>query len=399
MADHRTVATTQRWVSLKGRGAATVAVRGWEANLLTGSELRIGLFGEWTLTSGARSSSELSRRLSETPRPTKISFDARELGAWDNVLIDFLNKLEAIADERGVEVDRSALPGGVGRLVALARAVPERQGARRTQQRPDLLTRLGTGSLNFFATTADFVGFLGDVVIGIGRLIIGRARLRRSDLMLVIEDCGPGALPIVALISFLIGLILAFVGAIQLQQFGAAIFVANLVGIAIVREMGAMMTAILMSGRTGAAFAANLGTMQVSDEISALQTLGIPPMEFLVLPRIVALSLMMPLLTVFANIVGMLGGMLIAWMMLDVAPITYYNQTSGAVGLNDWAIGLVKAVLFGAIVAVVGCWRGMRCERSAAAVGAAATSAVVLCIVLIILVDATATVICTTLKI
>jgi phospholipid/cholesterol/gamma-HCH transport system permease protein len=366
---------------------------------VTDGELRVRLFGEWVLASGARSSAELSRRLSETPRPAKISFDARELGAWDNVLVEFLNKLEAIAGERGVAVDRSALPGGVERLVALARAVPERQGARRAQRRPDLLTRVGAGSLGFFATTADFISFLGEAIIGIGRLTIGKARLRRSDLMLAIEDCGPGALPIVALISFLIGLILAFVGAIQLQQFGAAIFVANLVGVAMVREMGAMMTAILMSGRTGAAFAANLGTMQVSDEISALQTLGIPPMEFLVVPRIVALSLMMPLLAVFANIVGMLGGMLIGWLMLDIAPITYYNQTSGAVGLNDWAVGLVKAVLFGAVVAVVGCWRGMRCQRSAAAVGAAATSAVVLCIVLIIIIDATATVVCTTLKI
>jgi phospholipid/cholesterol/gamma-HCH transport system permease protein len=393
------VVTTRRSLNPKERKPATDADKGWEADLLTDSELRIGLFGEWTLRSGARSSSELSRRLRETSRPAKISFDARELGAWDNVLIDFLSKLEAIAIEQGVEVDRSALPGGVGRLVALARAVPERQGARRAQQRPDLLTRLGAGSLSFFATAADFVGFLGESVIVIGRLIIGKARLRGSDLMLAIEDSGPGALPIVALISFLIGLILAFVGAIQLQQFGAAIFVANLVGIAMVREMGAIMTVILMSGRTGAAFAANLGTMQVSDEISALQTLGIPPMEFLVLPRIVALSLMMPLLTVFANIVGILGGMLIATLMLDIAPITYYNQTTGAVGLNDWAVGLVKAVLFGAIVSIVGCWRGMRCQRSAAAVGAAATSAVVLGIVLIIVIDATATVICTILKI
>jgi phospholipid/cholesterol/gamma-HCH transport system permease protein len=357
------------------------------------------LFGEWVLASGARSSTELSHRLSETPRPAKISFDAGELGAWDNVLVDFLSKIEASAGERGVAVDRSGLPGGVQRLVGLARAVPERQGARRAQQRLDLLTRVGAGSLGFFATAADFVSFLGEAIIGIGRMLVGKARLRRSDLMLAIEDCGPSALPIAALISFLVGLILAFVGAIQLQQFGAAIFVANLVGIAMVREMGAMMTAILMSGRTGAAFAANLGTMQVSDEVSALQTLGIPPMEFLVVPRIVALSLMMPLLTVFANIVGMLGGMLIGVLMLDISPITYYNQTSGAVRINDWAVGLVKAVLFGAVVAIVGCWRGMRCQRSAAAVGAAATSAVVLCIVLIIIIDATATVICTVLKI
>jgi phospholipid/cholesterol/gamma-HCH transport system permease protein len=393
------VAATQGSVSSRERGSATTSHKGWEANLLAPGELRIRLFGEWVLASGARPSTELSHRLSEIPRPTKISFDAGELGAWDNVLVDFLSKIEASAGERGVAVDRSGLPGGVQRLVGLARAVPERQGARRAQQRLDLLTRVGAGSLGFFATAADFVSFLGEAIIGIGRMLVGKARLRHSDLMLAIEDCGPSALPIAALISFLVGLILAFVGAIQLQQFGAAIFVANLVGIAMVREMGAMMTAILMSGRTGAAFAANLGTMQVSDEVSALQTLGIPPMEFLVVPRIVALSLMMPLLTVFANIVGMLGGMLIGVLMLDISPITYYNPTSGAVGINDWAVGLVKAVLFGAVVAIVGCWRGMRCQRSAAAVGAAATSAVVLCVVLIRRIDATATVICTVLKI
>jgi phospholipid/cholesterol/gamma-HCH transport system permease protein len=392
-------ATTQSAASLRERERGAGAHKGWEANLSAAGELRVRLFGDWVLASGVRSSAELSRRLSETPRPTKISFDARELGAWDNILIEFLTKLEAVAGERGVEVDCSALPGGVERLVALARAVPERVGARQTPQALDLLTRVGAGSLSFFASTADLVTFLGEAIIGIGRLLIGKARLRRSDLMLAIEDCGPDALPIVALTSFLIGLILAFVGAVQFQRFGAAVYVADLVGIGMVRELGAMMTAILMSGRTGAAFAANLGTMQVGDEVSALLTLGIPPMEFLVLPRIVALSLMMPLLTVFANIVGMLGGMLIAALMLDITPLAYYNETIGAVEMNDWAVGLVKAFLFGAVVAIVGCWRGMRCRRSAAAVGAAATSAVVLCIVLIIVIDATVTVICTTLKI
>ena len=280
----------------------TVAAGGWNADLLTPGELRVRLYGEWLLSGGSRSAAEISQRLSSVPRPSQISFDAGELEAWDNVLINFLTKLEVAAGERGIAVDHSGLPGGVQRLVALARAVPERQGARHTQQRPDLLTRVGGSSLSFLAMAADLIVFLGEALIGIGRMLLGRARFRRSDLMIAIEDCGPNALPIVALISFLVGLILAFVGAKQLEQFGAAIFVANLVGIAMAREMGAMMTAILMSGRTGAAFAANLGTMQVSDEVSALQTLGIPPMEFLVLPRIVA------------------------------------------VGINDWTVGLVKAL-------------------------------------------------------
>ena len=156
---------------------------------------------------------------------------------------------------------------------------------------------------------------------------------------------------------------------------------------------------ISADSKNGAAFAAKLGTMKVTQEIDALTTMGISPLEFLVLPRVLALVMMMPLLAIFANIVGMLGGLLIGGVTLDISPVAYYHQTSGAVGLNDWAIGLVKAAIFGAIVTVVGCWRGMRCSRSAAAVGDAATSAVVLCIVLIILVDAIATVICTTLNI
>ena len=177
-------ATTRSSVSLRERERGTAAHKGWEANLSAAGELRVRLFGDWILASGVRSSAELSRRLSETPRPTKISFDARELGAWDNILIEFLTKLEAIAGERGVEVDRSALPGGVERLVALARAVPERVGARQTPQALDLLTRVGAGSLSFFASTADLVTFLGEAIIGIGRLLDreSAAQALRSDV-------------------------------------------------------------------------------------------------------------------------------------------------------------------------------------------------------------------------
>jgi phospholipid/cholesterol/gamma-HCH transport system permease protein len=379
------------------RRTAQPDITGWEAVPCAPGEVRIRLFGSWVVATGSHSVARIDRHIG--PDTTKISFDVDGLSAWDSVLIDFLYKLERLADSRSIAVDRAGLPAGAARLIALTRAVPERQGARREQRQVGRVERLGTTAIGFFTAAADLVTFFGEACIAIGRLIAGRARLRRSDLMLAIEDCGPNALPIVALIAFLVGLILSFVGAIQLKQFGAAIYVANLVGIAMVREMGAMMTAILMSGRTGAAFAANIGTMQVSDEISALQTLGISPMEFLVLPRIVALSLMLPLLAVFSNIVGMLGGLVISAAMLDISPIAYFHQTSGALSLVDWSVGLVKATIFGAIVAIVGCWRGMRCARSAAAVGDAATSAVVLCIVLIITVDAIATVLCTTLDI
>lgn len=189
------------------------------------------------------------------------------------------------------------------------------------------------------------------------------------------------------LTSFLVGLILAFMGAVQLRQFGAQIYVADLVGLGMAREIGAMMTGVIVAGRTGAAFAAQLGTMQVNEEIDALVTMGIPPMEFLVLPRMLALMLMMPLLCVYADLVGMLAGLLVGTGFLHLSLVEYVNETRQAVDLVDCGIGLFKSMVFGALVALAGCLRGMQCGRSAAAVGAAATSAVVTGIVWIIAAD------------
>jgi phospholipid/cholesterol/gamma-HCH transport system permease protein len=217
---------------------------------------------------------------------------------------------------------------------------------------------------------------------------------RRTDLMLMLETCGGQALPIVSLISFLVGLILAFVGAIQLELFGAQIYVADLVGIAMVRLMAAIMTGIVMAGRTGGAFAAQLGTMQVNQEIDALRTMGISPMEFLVLPRMLALMIMMPLLCLYANIMGIFGGMVVGVYMLDIGFIQYFNETVAAVRFWDFGIGIFSGFLFGIIVALAGCMRGMECGRSASAVGDAATSAVVTAIVGIILTTAMITIIC-----
>ena len=217
---------------------------------------------------------------------------------------------------------------------------------------------------------------------------------RKTDLMLMLETCGGQALPIVSLISFLVGLILAFVGAIQLKLFGAEIYVADLVGIAMVRLMAAIMTGIVMAGRTGGAFAAQLGTMQVNQEIDALRTMGISPMEFLVLPRMLALMIMMPLLCLYANIMGIFGGMVVGVYMLDIGFMQYFNETVAAVRFWDLGIGLFSGFLFGVIVALAGCMRGMECGRSASAVGDAATSAVVTAIVGIIVTTAMITVIC-----
>jgi phospholipid/cholesterol/gamma-HCH transport system permease protein len=300
--------------------------------------------------------------------------------------VTFVMKLLAAAAAGGVEADRRGLPKGVGRLLALAEAVPEKQ-TRRAEAAQPWLARIGRWAIGQGAAITSGIAFLGSSVLAFLALLRGRARFRISDLLLVVQECGPRALGIVSLISVLVGLILAFVGAVQLQQFGASIYVANLVAIAMTREMGCLMTAIVMAGRTGAAFAAQLGTMTTNQEIDALSTMGVSPMEFLVLPRMLALILMMPLLTVYADFVGILGGAVVGVGMLGLSIREYVEQTRNAVYLSDFVIGVVKSAVFGIVVALAGCLRGMQSGRSAAAVGLAATSAVVTSIVVLIVLD------------
>ena len=349
--------------------------------------LMVHLVGHWTTRAGAPVVTEVYQQLDASPPVRRLAFETQELTGWDSRLLTFLRQVLEASTQRQLVVEQQGLPEGVRRLLALAAAVPEREGARRGPARLSWLARLGTAVLAGWKGARDMVTFIGDAVLACLRLVVGRARFRRVDLVLFLQECGAQALGIVTLISFLIGLILAFMGAIQLRQFGAQIYVADLVGLGMTREMGAVMTGIIMAGRTGAAFAAQLGTMQVNEEIDALQTMGIPAMEFLVLPRMLALMLMMPLLCVYADMMGMLAGLLIGTGLLDLSLVEYVNETRKAVHLVDFGLGLVKSIFFGALVALAGCLRGMQCGRSASAVGAAATSAVVTGIVWIIASD------------
>jgi phospholipid/cholesterol/gamma-HCH transport system permease protein len=349
--------------------------------------LLLRLSGDWQLRSGLPTSAQVDQQLGAKPAARRLKFDAAQLGNWDSGLLAFLVGVQDLCKTRGLALDAGNLPEGASRLLRLATAVPERQGARKSGERPDFLTLVGNESLALWKSGGQMLEFLGQSIQTFGRLMIGRARYRRSDLVDIIYECGAAALPITALISFLIGLILAFVGAIQLQQFGAQIYVADLVGIAMAREMGAVMTAIIMAGRTGAAFAAQLGTMQVNEEIDALSTFGLSSMEFLVLPRMIALILMMPLLCIFGDLLGIAGGAFVGIGMLHLSVTEYVNETLNGIDLIDFAVGIFKSSVFGVLVAVSGCLRGIQCGRSASAVGLAATSAVVTAIVFIIVSD------------
>ncbi len=355
--------------------------------------LLLRLSGAWRADAGIPSIEEVGGQLDARPDARTMVFDAGGLTDWDSGLCTFLSKVIAENERRKVATDAGGLPAGVRRLLALASAVPRRKDTTGEQGPPSWLARVGIATAQVGSETAGMLAFLGNVCLCLPRLLVGRARFRRSDLLLILQECGAAALPIVTLISFLVGIILAYVGAMQLRQFGAQVYVADLVGIAMAREMGAMMTAIIMAGRTGAAFAAELGTMQVNEEIDALSTLGIQPMEFLVLPRMLALMLMMPLLCIYADLMGMLGGAAVGIGMLDIGGMQYYLRTAAAVGLDDVMAGLIKGAVFGVLVAIAGCMRGMACGRSSAAVGWAATSAVVTAIVSIIVSDAVMTVI------
>ena len=354
--------------------------------------LLINLSGNWTLKCKRPSADLVKKEMIANPT-TAIAFNATDVTDWDSALLIFLGRLSELSKKQGINIDKTGLPHGAGKLLDLAAAVPEKEGARKKSRKETFLFRVGTEAMDFYRSSGEALGFVGETFTAFTRFLAGKARFRRSDLTRVIQDCGINALPIVSLISLLVGLILAFVGAVQLTMFGAQIYVANLVGIAMVRVMGAVMAGIIMAGRTGAAFAAQLGTMQVNEEIDAFKTMGISPMEFLVLPRLLGLTLMMPLLCLYADLMGILGGFIVGVGMLDLNVVEYYHQTKTSVTLNDLWIGIVQSAVFGILVALAGCLRGMQCGRSASAVGNAATSAVVTGIVAIIVATAIITVI------
>jgi phospholipid/cholesterol/gamma-HCH transport system permease protein len=360
--------------------------------------LIVGVSGDWLDRKALPDSSEIEREIAGSAWRA-VEFDAKDLGRWDSALLVRILSLSEVCAQHKVQFRASTLPAGMAKLVALSQAVPEKKDAVRRSATPKFLDRVGQSGLDVWTGGKAMLGFLGESVVAVLKLAGGRAQFRWQDMLEVMQACGPQALGIVALINFLIGLILAFVGATELARFGASIYTADLVAVATVREMGCIMTGIILCGRTGAAFAAQLGTMKVNQEIEAFQTFGISPFEFLVLPRMLALVFMMPLLCVFADLIAILGGYIVSTLMLDVSPLVYLNRTVASISLVGFLLGIFKGAFFGVLIALSGCLRGMQCGTNAAAVGLATTSAVVTGITWIIASDGIFAVLCSALNI
>ncbi|MFH0854959.1 MAG: ABC transporter permease [Candidatus Omnitrophota bacterium] len=355
--------------------------------------LSLKLSGQWQVCAGLPAANEVFQQLSGNKDITQVTLDVSEIEKWDSGLVSFLFDLIKECENRNIRVDRQGLPQGAVKLLALALKAHSSTTPQKITREP-FLEKVADKALQFNAGAVSLRNFLGEVAVAFSRLFAGKAYFGRDEFLGILQKCGVDALGLVSLISILVGIILAFIGAIQLKLFGAQIYIADIVGIAMVRVMGAVMTGIVMSGRTGASFAAELGLMQVNEEVDAFKTLGISPVEFLVIPRILALVVMMPLLTLYADFMGILGGFIISVNSLGLNPVEYWHHTQSAVKLSHVWIGLIHGFVFGIIVAVAGCFRGINCQRSAEGVGRATTSAVVSSITSIVVATAVITFIC-----
>jgi phospholipid/cholesterol/gamma-HCH transport system permease protein len=350
--------------------------------VLKDGELQLHIKGDWTLASQPLALDPILTQLDAAVH--RLVFDSTDLGEWGSLLVSVVLVLQRTCLQRGIAFDSAGLPAGVQPLLALANVAPAEPSAKETvmgfAESWRMLGQRGWQALR------DPLIFGGELVLSCSRLLRGRANWRLRDFWYFVEQAGPGAFGIISLVSLLAGVILAYLGAVQLKQFGAQVYVANLVSIGITREMGALMTAIIMAGRTGAAYAAQLGTMQANEEIDALETMGINPIDFLVLPRILSLVLVLPLLTVYSDVLGMLGGALIAGSM-DIGLAQYFLQAQESITVLEVVDGLFKSLVFAVLIAQAGCYWGLRSGRSSNDVGFATTRAVVTALVAIIVAD------------
>ncbi|MFT3783050.1 MAG: ABC transporter permease [Nibricoccus sp.] len=349
---------------------------------LQGDALRVEIGGVWKIT-GKRPT---WRSVLDDNQPARVKFELGQLQAWDSSLLLFLFEVEQWCSATKVPLDASRLPTRLRELLDQIVAAQGKETPVDRAQNP--LEVIGLAVFEVWARAKQLSHFVGECTLAAIRLAKKPVGFRWRDCVGEMQQCGAMALPIVGLIGMLVGLTLAYTAAVLLREFGADIYVANFVGLVMVREMGPMMTGIILAGRTGAAFAATLANMKAGEEIDAFETLGIRSIDFLVLPRILAITVMTPLLTLYANLLGIVGGLLVAAAVLKIPASAYWVQMQTSVDLSDLISGMIKAVTFGCIIGLSGCLRGLESDRSAAGVGKATTSAVVTAILLLIVSDA-----------
>jgi len=361
---------------------AVVQSRKWKATI-NGSTLLVALSGDWVARTDGVDLGAAQALIK--PGVCELTFDTATLGHWDSALLAFLLKLHQAAGQAGVAFDQGGLPMSAQHLLQLASGPAV--GSPTEAPRP-FLDRIGRWAIAIGTEGAEGAALVGNILLRGGLALQGRAALRVGDLVDAMFDAGLAALPIVTVVGLLVGGILAFIGATELSKFGAGLYVANLVSIGMVREMAALMTAIIMAGRTGGAYAANIAAMQGGEEIDALSAMGIPVFDYLILPRMLALTAMMPILYLYGCLIGILGGLCAAAATLHVTATSFFVEAQKSLSWVEFALGLAKSVCFGGFIAVIACRVGLRADRSAAAVGKAATTAVVIGIVGVIALDA-----------
>ena len=353
-----------------------------------GDVLRLSFVGAWITQELARHDATLRHLDLEGAREAVVDLSGcsaiDSAGAW--VLDRTLDDLK----RQGATV---TLAGSSPAIETLLGTVTRKHVELPPEPRPDnpliaVALHLGQETVRITKEGTDLLSFLGLTVVVFLRSLVKPWRIRLVPLIAHMEQTGFNALPIVGLISFLVGVVLAYQGADQLARFGAQIFTVDLVAIGVLREMGILLTAIIVAGRSGSSFTAQIGTMKVNEEIDAMQTLGLDPMEVLVMPRVFALVLVLPLLTFYADIMGLLGGAVMATIVLDISFFQFARQLSDAVTLNTFLVGLIKAPLFAFIIGMIGCYEGLQVSRSAESVGRQTTRAVVEAIFLVIVLDA-----------
>ncbi len=315
-------------------------------------------------------------------RPVAIDTAAVDYcdGAGMALLVDL------VAHPRGAPVELTGMQPAVATLYQQFDPARLEHDLDPEPPRPPVIEDIGRGTYSILRDLRNSVAFVGQTTAALWNAVLHPSSVRWKDVWRICERTGADALPIVALLSFLLGLILAFQSAVPMKRFGAEIFVADLLGLAILRELGPLMTAILLAGRSGAAFAAEIGTMTVNQEVDALTTMGLDPVRFLVTPRVIAALLMTPLLTLFANLVAIMGGAL-TMQTFNIPIVTFMKELDSAVNFPDFMAGWVKSFVFAILIAGVGCLRGLQTAAGASAVGDSATRAVVSGIVLLVVVD------------